>query len=160
MGIDLDEGCKEVYAQAVGAEGGFAVRGDSADAAADYPLWVADRSDLKLSETVDMLFIDTSHTYGDTVRELAAWGPLMSDRAAIVLHDTNMPASLSYHVKDGSTGQSWDNDRGVIRAVAEFVGAQWDETGWYDSGALPLRSGWRVSHDPTSCGLTILTRGT
>ena len=160
MGIDLDEGCKEVYAQAVGAEGGFAVRGDSADAAADYPLWVADRSDLKLSETVDMLFIDTSHTYGDTVRELAAWGPLMSDRAAIVLHDTNMPASLSYHVKDGSTGQSWDNDRGVIRAVAEFVGAQWDETGWYDSGALPLRSGWRVSHDPTSCGLKILTRGT
>ena len=39
-------------------------------------------------------------------------GPLMSDRAAIVLHDTNMPASLSYEVKDGSTGESWDNDRG------------------------------------------------
>ena len=104
----------------------------------DYPLLVADRSDLKLSETVDMLFNDTSHTYGDTVRELEVWGPLMSDRAAIVLHDTNMPASLSYHVKDGSTGRSWDNDRGVIRAVSEFVGAQLDEKGWYDSGALPL----------------------
>ena len=31
-----------------------------------------------LPSTVDMLFIDTSHLYSETVRELNAWGPLMS----------------------------------------------------------------------------------
>ena len=56
-----------------------------------------------------------------TVRELAAWAPLLSATAAIVLHDTNLPHSCTYARKDGSTGEGWDNERGVIRAVQEFV---------------------------------------
>ena len=50
-----------------------------------------------------------------------------SDRAAIILHDTNMPPSLEYHKKDGTKGVSWDNKRGVARAVEEFVGMPFNE---------------------------------
>ena len=74
--------------------------GDSALAAQDYLGWVAEARDLALGDTVDLLFIgtshqhentdffhiifctyfffDTSHHYDDTVRELQAWAPLMS----------------------------------------------------------------------------------
>ena len=97
VGIDLSEGCKDVYGALLASEtDGFAVRADSAEAAADYPLWVADRQDVGLPEAVDLLFIDTSHLYHDTVRELAAWGPLMASRSAIILHDTNLAPSCEY----------------------------------------------------------------
>jgi hypothetical protein len=46
VGVDLDEGCKDVYALLVGEENGFAVTGDSAEMAEFYPLWVSDRADL------------------------------------------------------------------------------------------------------------------
>lgn len=78
IGIDLDKGCKDVYALAVGPQHGFAMVGDSAEAAKLYAGWVADRPELALEASVDLLFIDTSHEYGDTVRELTAWAPLMS----------------------------------------------------------------------------------
>jgi hypothetical protein len=76
---------------------------------------------LGLGTTVDLLFIDTSHLYEDTVRELAAWAPLMSEKGAIILHDTNLSPSRSYLRKDGSLGEGWDNQRGVVRAVQEFA---------------------------------------
>lgn len=78
IGVDLDERCKNVYALAVGPQHGFAVAGDSVEAAQHYVSWVADRRDLAMEDTVDLLFIDTSHEYDDTVRELKAWAPLMS----------------------------------------------------------------------------------
>lgn len=49
----------------------------------------------------------------------------------MILHDTNMPPSLEYHKKDGTKGVSWDNRRGVARAVEEFIGTTFDEEGWY-----------------------------
>jgi hypothetical protein len=42
-----------------------------------------------------------------------------------------MPPSLEYEKKDGTKGVSWDNKRGVARAVEEFVGINFDEEGWY-----------------------------
>ena len=47
---------------------------------------------------------------------------MCAERAAIVLHDTNLPPSLEYTRKDGSKGEGWDNEHGVSRAVAEFLG--------------------------------------
>ena len=118
VGVDLSEGCKDVYGALLSSDKevtsrvklvwktermaanftqqGFAVAADSAEAAADYPLWVADRQDVGLPATVDLLFIDTSHLYQDTVRELAAWAPLLSRRSAIILHDTNLAPSRVY----------------------------------------------------------------
>ena len=80
---------------------------------------------------------------------------LASDRAAIILHDTNMPPSLEYHKKDGTKGVSWDNKRGVARAVEEFVGMPFNEEAWYVTHTnththgirrvalhVPLKSSW------------------
>ena len=94
IGIDLDKGCRDVYALAVGPQHGFAMVGDSAEAAKLYAGWVDDRPELALEDSVDLLFIDTSHEYGDTVRELTAWAPLMSGLCVFVC----MPATR--HTRD------------------------------------------------------------
>jgi hypothetical protein len=54
-----------------------------------------------------------------------------SDRAAIILHDTNMLPSLEHHKKDGTKGVSWGHKRGVAPAVEEFVGMHFNEEAWY-----------------------------
>ena len=43
-----------------------------------------------IKEPVDVLFIDTSHLYEHTVRELAAWFPLLANKALVIFHDTNL----------------------------------------------------------------------
>ena len=70
--------------------------------------------------TVDLLFIDTSHLNDHTEREIAAWFPLLSERALVMLHDTNL--KKEYRRSNGSTGVAWDNERGVIGPLERYFG--------------------------------------
>lgn len=56
-----------------------------------------------LPDKIDILFIDTSHTYRDTIDEILLYSPRMGERGCMVLHD-----SISYP--------------GVRRAIAEMSG--------------------------------------
>jgi predicted O-methyltransferase YrrM len=106
-----------------------------------------------LAPAIDVLFIDTSHEYAHTCRELAAWIPFVSDGGGIMLHDTNMGAGL-YGRTDGSIGFGWDNARGVIRAVEEFLGRRYDETSYFSD----YTKGFAVLHVPNCNGFTMLRR--
>lgn len=101
---------------------------------------------------VDLLFLDTTHVYQDTVRELAAWLPLMAPEGILVLHDTNM--ARIFRRKDRSFGFGWNNRRGVIRAVEELVGRNYDETRPFQDEA----GGFVIDHVPWCNGLTVLKR--
>jgi hypothetical protein len=57
VGIDLDLKCQDVYETLVGEKLGFAVQGDSAESAENYPLWVADRRDLGVYEHACVLML-------------------------------------------------------------------------------------------------------
>lgn len=93
---------------------------------ADHPQWKFVASDsvaaAQLIEpgSVDLLFIDTSHTYEHTLAELRAWGPRMKLGATILLHDTD----------DGSTYP------GVRRAIIEFCG--FEKFYWFYPGSYGL----------------------
>lgn len=54
-------------------------------------------NDLNFADTfkdkIDILFIDTSHTFDHTVSELRKFLPLMHDKGIIILHDTNVCGS-------------------------------------------------------------------
>ena len=39
---------------------------------------------------IDILFIDTSHEFEHTLKEIMCWFPLLSDRSKVFMHDTNM----------------------------------------------------------------------
>lgn len=44
--------------------------------------------DYVLSEEIDVLFIDTSHTFGQTLAELEKFAPMVKNYGVIILHDT------------------------------------------------------------------------
>jgi predicted O-methyltransferase YrrM len=102
--------------------------------------------------SVDLLFVDTSHYYDHTVQEIAAWFPRLSSRGKVIFHDTN--SRLVGKRKDGCFELAWDNQRGVIRAIEEYLGIRIDET---QEGIYCAR-GWLVRQVPNSNGLTIMDR--
>lgn len=127
------------------------IRMDDRELAARFTAEMKQRG---VPETIDFLFLDTSHTYADTVEELNAWMPLLSKRAIVALHDTNM--ATIFRRKDGSLGGGWNNNRGVIRALQEYLDLKWDERQVFTGAA----GEFRVDHVPWCSGFTILYRGT
>lgn len=111
--------------------------------------WCAEQG---LEPRIDVLFIDTSHLYEHTCEELAVWMPLVAANGTVLFHDTAM--GHAYRRNDASIGFGWDNDRGVIRAIEEYLGRRYDETRYFVDEA----GGWLIRHDPKSSGFTVLRR--
>lgn len=99
---------------------------------------------------IDVLFIDTSHLYEHTCQELAVWMPFVSSGGTVLFHDTYM--NHAYLHNDGSIGFGWDNERGVIRAIEEYLGRNYDEKEPF----VDVAGDWLVRHDPRSSGFTVL----
>ncbi|HLF79931.1 MAG TPA: DEK C-terminal domain-containing protein, partial [Dehalococcoidia bacterium] len=85
-------------------------------------------------------------------REIAAWFPFLSDTARVFLHDTNL--KLVLRRGDGTLTLGWDNQRGVIRALEEHLGASLPEKRDF----IDVRGGWLIRHYANCSGLTILSR--
>jgi cephalosporin hydroxylase len=117
--------------------------------AKEFESWCIAR---EIDPQIDVMFIDTSHLYEHTVLEISSWFPLLSDRAKVLFHDTNL--KRTYFRKDGSMGFGWDNQRGVIRAIEEYFNGSFNEK---DSFSTILK-GWVIKHYSHCCGFTILER--
>ncbi len=102
---------------------------------------------------IDLLFIDTSHEYEHTVEELDVWLPHLAENGVAVFHDTNMREGV-YVRMDGTVGHGWDNERGVIRAIEERLGASFDENRHF----ADVAGEFLVIHYPHCNGLTLLKR--
>lgn len=111
--------------------------------------WCRDQG---LAPMIDVLFIDTSHLYEHTKDELAVWLPHVAPQGVVLFHDTAM--SAAYLRNDGSIGFGWENERGVIRAIEEYVGRRYDENRYF----VDIADGWLVRHDPKSSGFTVMQR--
>lgn len=101
---------------------------------------------------VDVLFLDSSHFYDETVAELEAWLPHLSPTGLLICHDTAMASR--FRATDGTLRSGWDNKRGVSRALEEVLGISLDER----ENVVRIDEGWLLSHTPLSSGLTMLTR--
>jgi cephalosporin hydroxylase len=124
-------------------------RGDDVQFAGQFQDFCRQRD---IARTIDLLFVDTSHYYEHTVQEIQAWFPLLSPRAKVLFHDTN--SKLIGRRKDGCFALAWDNQRGVIRAIEEYLGIQIDER----REETHYSRGWVIRHTPFCNGLTILDR--
>lgn len=125
------------------------VRSDDVEFAGRFPDWCRERG---LDPVIHLLFIDTSHEYGHTAREMAAWFPFLAPQCRVIFHDTHL--HFFYRRLDRTLGIGWENQRGVIRAIEEFFGTRYDESRAF----LDFRKSWLVRHWPHSGGLTILDR--
>lgn len=102
---------------------------------------------------IDVIFIDTSHEYEHTKKEIETWFRYLSEEGVMIFHDTNMGKGV-YSRTDGSVGFGWDNERGVIKAIEEFVGRHYDENAFcYD-----FINDFLLIHYPYCNGLTIIKR--
>jgi predicted O-methyltransferase YrrM len=102
---------------------------------------------------IDLLFIDTSHWYEHTKKELQVWCPYLSENAVMILHDTNMGPGV-YGRMDGSVGIGYDNERGAIRVLEEFMGRQYDEKSFF----CDFARGYLIMHYPHCNGLAVLKK--
>lgn len=94
------------------------------------PRWVFVQADsvspvalAALPEQADVVFIDTSHDYGQTLAELAAYVPRVKPGGVVLLHDTQwMPPAISFPEPTGPVtdalneycdrnGLTWENRR-------------------------------------------------
>jgi cephalosporin hydroxylase len=105
-----------------------------------------------INPSIDLLFIDTSHYYDHTLQEIESWFPLLNRRAKVIFHDTNL-RTIGLR-NDGCFQLSWDNERGVIRAIEEYLGTRIDER----RDCCEISGEWIVRHWHNCNGLTILDR--
>lgn len=116
----------------------------------EFKSWCADHS---IKPVIDVLFIDTSHEYVHTKQELEVWSNYIAEKGVLIFHDTNMGKGM-YARNDGSMGFGWNNKRGVIQAIEEFVGRQYDENSFF----CDVTENYSLMHFPNSNGLTVLKK--
>jgi predicted O-methyltransferase YrrM len=128
----------------------FVKADDVAFAKNGFPQWCAEKG---LEPVADVVFIDTSHLYEHTRQEIAVWSPLLSPNGTMLFHDTNMGHGLTARL-DQSICIGWDNSRGVIRAVEEFLGKKYDENRFFTD----ITNGFLVMHYAHCNGLTVMKK--
>lgn len=148
VGVDIDD-CSSVYKKMKKRGKRKFIKGDDIEIGKSFQQTM---KSLKYPTTIDVLFIDTSHLYDHTVKEINTWFPLLSKKCTVIFHDTNLKPTFKR--KDGTLGRGWDNERGVIRALEEFLNTKFNE-----DTAFHIKIGeWQIIHIPYCNGLTILKR--
>jgi cephalosporin hydroxylase len=125
------------------------VRGDDIEFARRFQAWCQKSG---IDPRIDVLMVDTSHLYDHTVQEIEYWFPLLSKRAKVFFHDTNLQPLIRR--RDGSLGTAWDNERGVIRALERYFDTTFNE----EEDFIEFRNGWLIKHHASCSGFTVLER--
>jgi len=124
-------------------------RGDDIELGKNFTKFAKENN---LPEKIDVLFIDTSHQYKHTVDEINTWFKHLSDNGIVLFHDTFI--STIFRRKDGTIGGGWNNKRGVIRAIEEYLKTKFDEKQPF----VTTVKGFEITHHPYCNGLTILKK--
>jgi cephalosporin hydroxylase len=127
----------------------FFLREDDIDFGRKFSNWCQERA---IEPKIDVLFIDTSHIYDHTVEEIREWFPHLNTRCKVIFHDTNLGNFTRR--SDGTIARSWNNNRGVIRAIEEYLGIRLNERRDF----VTTVNDWIVRHWAHCNGLTILER--
>ena len=127
----------------------YFLKADDVLFAQEFPAWCGEHG---VSLGIDVLFIDTSHLYDHTVEEIRGWFSHLNPKSKVIFHDTNL-RKLGRRM-DGTLLRGWDNDRGVIRAIEDFLGARLNERVDF----VTTINQWVVRHWARCNGLTVLER--
>ena len=106
------------------------------------------------SQAIDVLFVDTSHLDWHTRTEIGSWFPLLADRALVIFHDTNL--KQEYNRKNGSTGIAWNNERGVVSPLEDYLGLTLNEEEDFEVTTRKGGFEWRVQHESICNGLSLV----
>lgn len=150
LSVDIDNCAGVAIPDALKSRWEFIQSDDVAFGRERFEGWCAAKG---IEPVIDVLFVDTSHLYEHTVSEIAAWERFVPPGGIILFHDTNL-RPYGRTVGNRLLNLGWDNERGVIRAIEEFLGQRYDENSFF----VDTRNGWLVRHHPNDYGLTLLRR--
>ncbi|MGQ9810915.1 MAG: class I SAM-dependent methyltransferase [bacterium] len=125
------------------------VQAEDIEFAKQFQEWCKTRG---IEPKIDVLFIDTSHLFEHTVKEIEHYFPFLSEKAKVFFHDTNL-RHFSFRA-DGSMCVGWDNKRGVIRALENYFEKSFNEK----VNFMDIAKGWWIKHYANCNGFTILER--
>lgn len=126
------------------------VQSDDIDFARNHFVDWCESNDIK--PIIDFLFIDSSHLYDHTSKEIETWFKYLSKDAVVVFHDTNM--ADEYRRMNNTIGHGWNNNRGVIKAIEDYFAKNFDESKVF----VDIEKKWLIRNYPHSSGLTLLKR--
>lgn len=112
----------------------------------------ADLYQKQYGANIDVLFIDTSHLYEHTKKEIEKWFPLLSQQALVMFHDTNLDGT-GYNRVNGTRGLNWNNHRGVIRAIEEYFNISFNEKTDFSGSCTVGNNKWLYKHDTICNGM-------
>jgi len=116
----------------------------------------------RIKHTIDILFIDCSHLYLHTVKELEHYVPLLDPHGMIILHDTYMSPiqpGFGWQLKNGNVlSGGWDNQRGVSHALENYFGIKMTEWQDFTESFVHNEILWSLEHEYICNGLTILRK--
>jgi len=111
------------------------VQSDDVDFAHKFKSFCQERG---IPPAIDILMVDTEHTYNQTKREVESWLPWMSPQCTIIFHDTN---AAPFYVE-----------------VAKYL-REWFDIPFPETEKFSIRKGeWHIDHDPGCFGLTMVER--
>lgn len=148
IGLDIDPNCKAAYSRLNNAQ--FYCMND-----VDFPK-IYPQNEIK----VDIVFIDTSHTYEQTRKEIACFVPLLNDGGALMFHDSNVtPINGTGYVRiNNTTGSAIGNTRGVTKAIKEYFSLNFDEHRYCEIDFSKNDINWHMIHYPFCNGFTIIKK--
>lgn len=117
----------------------------------NYNSWSADN--IK-SLKPDIIFIDTSHLYEETLKEIRLSNEILSDNGAIIFHDTNhryfpfLENNIIYNKFN------FNPQLGVKLALEDYFNCKFN----FNNSFIIIKQGWIIKHYPESFGLTIMRR--
>lgn len=99
------------------------------------------------TDEINILFIDSSHEYNHTKKELKLWFPKLAVGGMIILHDVSIKSRQSCGV-------------GVRDALKEFCEAHKDELSWIDINGFVGQGTWSKSDllYQDGCGIGIVQK--
>lgn len=106
------------------------------------------------SSKPDIIFIDTSHLYEETLKEITLSADTLSNNGAIIFHDTNHNHLTLVENNIIYNKFNYSPQLGVKLALESYFNCKFN----FADQFIIIKNGWLIKHYPESFGLTILRK--
>ncbi len=113
-------------------------------------------------KTIDYVFIDTSHEYHHTMKEIEVFTSILSDFGAMGFHDSNVTplqnGTIYTRINGTISPRVYGNPRGVTRALKTYFNMPFDEHKYLNRTIEKYGYEWHIIHYPFCNGFTFAKR--
>lgn len=146
VSVDIDD-CSKV----INDDNWLFIKSDSIKFLKNFNSWSQNNFN---SAKPDIIFIDTSHLYEETLEEIKLSAKTINENGAIIFHDTN-----HNHLTLLENGIIYNKfnyapQLGVKLALEDYFNCKFN----FQSRFIIIKNGWLIKHYPESFGLTIMRK--